>query len=258
MSVRHRRLVPLALLAVSGLLSLTACDSDDGDSDTKAGGGASAASSGAPAPIPVTEAPTGAAAPGKDSGRFPPEPARPSTGKPAADPGTTKRHERDLTDRGGHPTDCATNVLDVSVKYQAATPDTVRLITVTNTGRTDCYIDDLPAVDFDTTPAAVAVGTDGKNAFQKGGTGKGTLVKSRQSVYAAIDLASPGTDSGKATTGTMNVLVDPRATPNAATLGFPVTQRPGGGKARVHNPKVSNYAATADAAAAQLRASDKR
>ncbi|WP_052397355.1 DUF4232 domain-containing protein [Streptomyces sp. NRRL F-5123] len=250
----------LASAAVLGLgvLTLTACQSDDtgaAPSTTSSSPAAPAAgTSGTPTASTAPAAPA-SASPGEGDGRS-------STSKGG---GSKTGTPRSGTSKGGgskgggdatsdsyaftHP--CTPQQLSVHVTGRSGAPSQ-RVIAVRNTGQRSCGLSYYPLVHLDNAKAPngeravhpmIPSGLGGAPAFP---------VYAGATAYAVIDL-----DPSGATTGTvpgideLNVLPDGDHMPNAATLGFPLPAA-----TPVLHPKLGLYRTTVADAVSSMRSAD--
>lgn len=242
----------LASAAVLGLgvLTLTACQSDD----TGAAPSSTASSPAAPsADTGGTPAATSSPAPASTAPAAPrsaaPRSAAPHSGDGKS--GTSKGAGDPAGDEYAFTHPCTPQQLSVHVTVRAGAPSQ-RVIAVRNTGKRSCGLSYFPLVHLDN-----AEDPNGEHAVHPmipSGLGGAPAypVRPAATAYAVIDL-----NPAAATTGTvpgideLNVLPDGDHMPNAATLNFPLPA-----STPVLHPKLGLYRSTIADAVTSMQSAD--
>ncbi|MFI6685573.1 hypothetical protein [Streptomyces sp. NPDC050485] len=238
--VVRRHMIPLALVAATASLALTACG---GGSD-----GGSATPSGTSSTTPSA---TGTAAPGSGGANGGAKGAPSSGAKPGSSTGTPTGSRDASSDSYAYKHLCAASQLTVIAKELESNPDQY-VIAVTNRGQAACGISSYYPL--------VALGP--KNAVDRSksihplvpsglGGAPAVPVYAGHTVYAVLDTDPGGAKGGNGGIDEISVLADERF-PNAETHSFPMDE----GATVTRHPKLGLYRDTVRDAVTSMRSAD--
>ncbi|MFJ8311000.1 MULTISPECIES: hypothetical protein [unclassified Streptomyces] len=238
-------MVPLALVAATASMALTACgggSDSDGGSATPPGKG-----SGTPS---ATD--TATAAPGSGGANGGAKGGPSSGAKPGSSTGTPTGGGRDAaSDAYAYKHLCAASQLAINAKELDSNPDQY-VITVTNRGQAACGISSYyPLVAL--SPKNAVDRSKSTHPLVPSGLGGAPAVPvyAGHTVYAVLDTDPGGAKGGNGGIDEINVLADERF-PNAEIHNFPMDE----GATVTRHPKLGLYRDTVRDAVTSMRSAD--